>query len=243
MFDEHLEVLLADTDWAKNIHYDLRYRVYCLERGYEDPQAHPDAREQDSYDDIAAHFLVRSIESREWLAGLRLVTVPFESLPMNKVCEVYRDRLPQFESNEIAEVSRLCAIPTKEKMDFADGTTTSWISMGLIRAARSYALEHGIRYFFFFISDSLARILKRVGIEFTPIGPVSEYRGKRRPYIHDVRFGYREMPLKAPDVHQMFCNRPGYGLASKSYRTLPKTTNNRRTVRQSPYGSLFVSRS
>ena len=241
MFDEHLEVLLADTDWAKNIHYDLRYRVYCLERGYEDPQAHPDAREQDSYDDMAAHFLVRSRESREWLAGLRLVTVPFESLPMNRVCEVYRDQLPQFKSNEIAEVSRLCAIPTK-RMDFTAGTSTSWISMGLIRAARSYALEHGIRYFFFFISDSLARILKRVGIEFTPIGPVSNYRGERRPYIHDVRFGYREMPVKAPDVHEMFCNKPGYGLASGSYRTVPKS-NTRRIAPQSPYGSLLVSRS
>ena len=214
MFDDHFEVIFADTEWAKTVHYRLRYRVYCLERGYEDPQAHPNASERDRYDDAAAHFLVRAVESREWLAGLRLITVPFESLPMIRVCEIYKEELPDFKKGKVAEVSRLCALTPKATLNVSSETNTSWLSMGLIRAARSYALQHNIRYFAFFITDPLARLLRRVGIEFTPVGPVSNYRGERRPYLHDVKLGYREMPFKAPDVSKMFCHRPAYRFAS-----------------------------
>ena len=242
MFDDHFEVLLADTEWAKDIHYNLRYRIYCLERGYEDPQAYPDLREHDLYDESSAHFLIRSLESHEWLATVRLITVPFNSLPINEHCEIDKDQLPEFSVGEVAEVSRLCAIPPQQKLTFHAGLTTSWLTMGLIRAARWYALEHEIRYFSFLVADSLARILKRVGIEFTAVGPISNYRGKRRPYVHDVQLGYREMPIKAPEVHEMFCNRPAYRRVSESYPLARKTTL-RPVVRQRLYGTLPLSRS
>src|SRR4051794_18039883 len=108
MFDDHFEVLLADTVWAKNIHYNLRYRVYCLERGYEDPQAFPDGKERDRYDDVSKHFLIRSFESGEWLAALRIVSFPFEALPINRVSRIEKDRLPDVRNAEVAELSRLC---------------------------------------------------------------------------------------------------------------------------------------
>jgi N-acyl amino acid synthase of PEP-CTERM/exosortase system len=242
MFDNHFEVVLADTEWAKNIHYNLRYRVYCLERGYEDPQAYPDLRERDRYDDISTHFVIRSFESHEWLAALRLITVPFDSLPINRVSEIYNHQLPEFSKSEVAELSRLCAVTPKEKLTFGSASTTSWISMAFMRAARSYALEHNIRYFFVLIADSLARILNRAGIEFTPVGPISNYRGKRRPYIHDVQLGYRYMPVKTPEIHKMFCHAPAYRLASESYSPASKS-NNRAAVRQRSYDNVLFSRS
>jgi len=240
MFDRHFEVLLADTDWAKDIHYKLRYQVYCLDRGYEDPQTYPDQRERDCYDDSSAHFLIRSTESKEWLGALRVITVPFEVLPMSGVSEINCDQLPVL-NGPVAEGSRLCAVMPRQKLTLAVGMTGPWISMGLIRAARAYLLEHNVRYCFFLIADSLARILKRVGMEFIPVGPVSSYRGKRRPYIHDLQLGYREMPLKAPAMHLMFCNRTSYRLASESYPQKIKT-NRRPAMQQRVYDNVLFSR-
>ena len=71
MFDQHFQVILADTERTKEIYYSLRYRVYCLERQFENPNAYPDKKECDRYDSGSAQFLVRSIESGEWLAGMR----------------------------------------------------------------------------------------------------------------------------------------------------------------------------
>ena len=240
MFDQHFQVILADTERTKEIYYNLRYRVYCLERQFENPNAYPDKKECDRYDSGSAQFLVRSIETREWLAGMRLVVAPLKSLPMTQVCELSEDQLPVLTNAGIAEVSRLCALPPRGKLSFGPASCTPWLTMGLIRAARSYAQEHDINYFCFFIADSLARILKRMGIEFTPVGPVSNFRGKRRPYIHDVQLGYREMPLKAPEVHRMFCVAPAYRPASGFVTSFK---NNHLPLWQPPYVPVLLSRS
>ena len=217
MFDDHFEVLLADTAWAKNIHYNLRYRVYCVQRGYENPEAFPDGRERDRYDEFSKHFLIRSFESGEWLAGLRIIRFPFEALPINRASQIDPDQLPDLKNSQVAELSRLCAVAPEKKLAFdAIGPTTSWVSMAFMRAARAYAVENDIRYLFVLIADPLARILNRAGIEFVPVGPVSEYRGKRRPYIHDVRLGYHDLPFKAPRVYEMFCNTPAYRTVSQA---------------------------
>jgi len=241
MFDRHFEVLLADTAWARDVHYSLRYQVYCLDRGYEDPQSFPNRRERDGYDEGAVHFVIRSTESAEWLAALRLIIVPLESLPMTRVCEIYKDRLPSCDEATFAEASRLCAVTPRQKLQFAAGLTTPWMSMALIRAARAYLLEHNIRYCFFLIADSLARVLKRVGMEFTPVGPVSTYRGKRRPYIHDVQLGYSEMPVKAPELHNMFSNQQSYRLASQSSEHNPETKR-RQPLRHRHHGTVLITR-
>ncbi|HEY7166730.1 MAG TPA: GNAT family N-acyltransferase [Candidatus Binatia bacterium] len=242
MFDDHFEVLLADTPWAKAIHYNLRYRVYCVERGYENPEAFPDGKERDHYDDFSRHFLIRSFESGEWLAALRIIKFPFEALPINRVSQIEKDRLPDLGNAQVAELSRLCAIAPKARLAFDEiGPVTSWVSMAFMRAARAYALENNIRYLFVLIADSLARILNRAGIEFLPVGPMSEYRGKRRPYVHDVRLGYQDMPFKAPRVYEMFCNTPAYRFVSQTYPPNARTSIRAKGPRS--YDSVPLSRS
>src|ERR1044071_1518165 len=127
MFDDHFEVLLADTAWAKNIHYTLRYRVYCVQRGYENPEAFPDGRERDRYDSASAQFLVRSIESGEWLGGMRLIHLSLEDLPIKNVCEISRDLLPEIRYGQVAEASRLCAVAPKYTLEVGLGSMTPWI--------------------------------------------------------------------------------------------------------------------
>ena len=42
------------------------------------------------------------------------------------------------------------------------------------------------------------------------IGPASEHKGLRRPYIHDIKEGYGGMPLRSPLVNEMFQCLPAY---------------------------------
>ena len=58
-FDSNFEVFLADTLEGKQIHYNLRYQVYCDEMGFEDKDSFPDKMESDEWDDNSVHFIVR----------------------------------------------------------------------------------------------------------------------------------------------------------------------------------------
>jgi N-acyl amino acid synthase of PEP-CTERM/exosortase system len=118
MFDQYFEVFLADNREGKDINYRLRYQVYCLETGYEDPARYPDKREIDAFDEHAVHFIARSRSTGEWIAALRLVIRPFDSLPMNAFASVDFNFLSKEITEDIrsgrtslcTEVSRLCVV-------------------------------------------------------------------------------------------------------------------------------------
>jgi N-acyl amino acid synthase of PEP-CTERM/exosortase system len=79
MLLQEYDFYLADSYAARSIHYNLRYQVYCLREKFEDPSSHPNFLEQDKYDELAAHFIVRSRLTREWLGAMRLIVAPVES--------------------------------------------------------------------------------------------------------------------------------------------------------------------
>ena len=100
--------------------------------------------------------------------------------------------------------------------------TSSVITLGLIRAARQYSLNHNIQFSYFLITAQLARILRRVGMEIKSVGPLVHHRGPRRPYVHDFKNGYRTMRDKSPSVYEMFQVSPAYKYYSKTHvRRLP----------------------
>lgn len=118
MFDEYFEAFLADNLEGKEINYRIRYQVYCVETGYEDPSGYPEKREIDGFDEHAVHFIARSRLTGEWIAALRLVVRPFDSLPMNAFANVDFSFLSDEITRDIrtgrtslcAEVSRLCVV-------------------------------------------------------------------------------------------------------------------------------------
>ncbi len=118
MFDQYFEAVLADTPEGKEINYRVRYQVYCLETGYEDPSRFPTKTETDAFDEHAVHFIARARSTGEWIAALRLVIRPFDSLPMNAFANVDFNFLSDEISQDIktgqtslcAEVSRLCVV-------------------------------------------------------------------------------------------------------------------------------------
>ena len=226
MFDNRFETLVADTEVSKAIHYNLRYQVYCLERRFENPAAFPDQLETDDYDKNSVHFIVRHRESGQWIGAMRLVLAISGKLPLTLISTVDTNSIGSLANTIVAEVSRLCVLPLRnqETTERPDIVHPSVITLGLIRAARQYLLSHNIQFSYFLITAQLARILERVGMEIKPVGPPVDHRGPRRPYVHDVKNGYRTMRDKSPLVYEMFQVSPAYKHYSK--------TQVRKTARQ-----------
>lgn len=232
MLDTEYRYYLADTDEGKSIHFQLRYNVYCLRERFEDPKFFPDREESDRHDDSSAHFLVRSRVSGHWLGAMRLIVGQAPDLPVSKIASIDTANIAALGTAKVAEASRLCAIlPKLQRVKPTANRWTrdphaaahppsnralhaSWIAIGLIRAARQYCLEHNVETCFFLINDSLARILRQLGMEIEPIGSPLNHRGWRRPYIHNVVTGYQEMAQRSPELYQSFCTSSGYELFS-----------------------------
>ncbi|HKY07873.1 MAG TPA: PEP-CTERM/exosortase system-associated acyltransferase [Candidatus Binatia bacterium] len=226
MLENEYDFFLADTDAGKSIHYRLRYQVYCLREHYEDPAKHPQFLERDEYDTRSAHFIARNRCTGDWLGAMRLIVGAAHNLPVARFSQVTWDSLRQVHSKNFAEASRLCTLlpfndssanSSLHQRKFGPpqcGATkplqTSWISLGLIRAARQYCLAHDITFCFFLISDPLARILRRLGMEMEPVGSPCQHRGWRSPYIHNVRTGYHAMSVRSPELYRSFCQSNAY---------------------------------
>lgn len=117
MFNEYFDVFLADNLEAKEINFRIRYHVYCLETGYEDASSFPDRRETDEFDSRSAHFIVRTRATGDWIAAMRLVLGPMESLPISRFATIDKDlllRSMRANSTEeftiSAEVSRMSVV-------------------------------------------------------------------------------------------------------------------------------------
>lgn len=205
MFDENFEVVLADTQTARRINYQVRYQVYCLEEGFEDHERFPDGEESDNWDKHSAHFLVRSKQTDEWVAAMRLVLPNPMGLPMDTVCEIDATLSPARAETKAVEVSRLCIVDGHRRLARpssgaeSDAAATpqvapetspgmkqpqkSEIVMGLMRAATVYCRQREIPYWYFLSTSVFSRMMSRLGFQSTRVGPACEHRGERFPFL------------------------------------------------------------
>ena len=234
MLHNHFQVLLADTKESLKLHYLIRYRVYCLETGYEKPAAFPDKMERDRYDNQSVHFLVREREAGKWVAAMRLVVGPTDVLPFAAKCEYDKSIVPTAE-RRAAEISRLCVVGAFRRRKQEHGTPYEipWgqnehpilmesklcrferrhepgILLGLIHAAVDYASRHQIKHGYALMAESLARIMMSQGLRVTPIGPACEYRGVRRPYSIDTDHLFSDAPTRTKGISEAFRHLPAY---------------------------------
>lgn len=204
-FDSCFEVFLADTPEGKEINYNLRYRVYCEEMGFEDKDRFPDQMESDDWDDHAVHFLLRHKGTGDWLGGVRLVAEKDSKLPFEEWSSTDRPITAQDRKVSV-EMSRLCIV--KEARRFASRRFAPYglpeqeangegsnirsfydfknqsrsIMWGLVHAAGLYSAQQNFSHWYFIVAPSLACFLNRGGLELEKIGAPCEHRGTRTPY-------------------------------------------------------------
>ena len=208
MFDENFEVFWADTPESKEIHYSIRYQVYCEEMGFENKDDFPLEQEFDEYDNHSTHFIVRTRQrdQDQWVGAMRMVFKNDQPLPLEKHCSL-NTIISDDTFNSSIEISRLCLVKNIRRRN-ADGdpplglpkevdeskTDDNVISFhgrkhiersiiwGLFRAAAVHSELRNVRKWYFLGANALARIICKKGFNLQQIGDPCNFNGERIPF-------------------------------------------------------------
>jgi len=220
-FNQHFEIVPANTDALLEEVLQLRYQVFCVETTILNKRNHTDCRERDQYDKRSAHRLIRHKETGLCVASVRLVLhdpadperlFPIEkfcsdsfykgdiltkNLPRKSLCEVSRFLISKERQKEISKANTSKEKNKHIKIVFRrkDGLLCYLVLFGLISSVIHTALETNSPNWYVCVEPSLFRLLKQFGIKFTPIGPLFDYNGQRLPC-----FGTTESVLSG--IHQ-----------------------------------------
>ncbi len=189
MFDKDFELFLGDTEEGIALNQRVRYRVFCLEKGFEDATEFPDGRERDPWDDVSIHFAVREKATGNWVAATRVILPLAEQFPVEQQDGLVREHADGIPRYTLSESNR------RQERD---------VLLGLIRAITEYCLDHGIRLGYMFITDAFAKLLQRLGVVFHQVGGRTVYRGIRAPYCIDYALSKRHMCARSADLAELF---------------------------------------
>jgi N-acyl amino acid synthase of PEP-CTERM/exosortase system len=90
------------------------------------------------------------------------------------------------------------------------------VMLGLIRAARMYGVNNGLKSWYFLVEPGLARSIHRLGIDLHACGPDVALHGIRRPYYGEVSSCFERILSSPSDICQMFSRKEAYRLFSQS---------------------------
>ena len=207
LYEDHFEIVRANTPALLDRVYEIRYQVYCVENAFEDPAQNVGGREMDGDDDRAAHILLIHRKTGE-AAGTARVIFPDPSqrrpLPVEDVLDPVGERLfARLPRESTGEISRF-AVPKafrrrRGEERYPDiGPTTPpgasssgvpeqrimpFITFGLLRGIVGICLKSGISHITAVMEPPLIRLLGRFGLDFEPIGGLVDYHGLRQPCV------------------------------------------------------------
>lgn len=210
MKKDNFEVVLADDECSRRIHYQLRYQVFCLDTGYEDPLLFPNGEEKDEWDEHAVHFLVRERGTQQWVAAMRLVFPQQMSLPIARRASIAAGA--RLAAAQALEISRLCivghdrrrrlqAVPhhggnvinfhtpaqAAARLEIGKRLRIVEILRGLLDAAVAYSRDSGTRHWYLLTTKTLAKVAGHVlPLDFQQVGEPVWYRGERYPFMVDI---------------------------------------------------------
>lgn len=179
--------------------YSVRYKVYCLERGYEKVEKHPEGLERDEYDQYAVH-LVAYVNSFLPVGTVRLILNNPFGFPVERYCNVSVKEIHP-DNDGIAEISRLAVSSDVKKASLVERTQ---ITLSLIRELYYTARELNIQYLVAAMGQPLERLLKKCGMTFITAGPPVDYHGLRSPYYAAFEDLERELFNKRKDLFEFF---------------------------------------
>ncbi|MEO8767077.1 MAG: PEP-CTERM/exosortase system-associated acyltransferase [Nitrosospira sp.] len=192
--------------------YSLRYRVYCLERGFLCAEDYPTKLESDEFDRHSLHFGAFD-PAGELIATARLVQPSDAGLPLNHHCTIFSEETELHSSkNRIVEVSRLSVsrsyhrrsgegiyglgettdrrmnkepelVGNPERRNAVERRSGEKAVLTLYKSIYQVSKRQGITHWLAATEKSLQRLLVMYGFPFRPIGPQVNYFGPVTPYV------------------------------------------------------------
>jgi N-acyl amino acid synthase of PEP-CTERM/exosortase system len=227
-YDNFFEVAPAETAEQLMAAFRLRYQVYCVENQFENSERIPNGLEIDAYDQRSLHSLLIHRASGEAVGTVRLILPSSLAEGENPGLPIWDICHREFRGNEsllpwanTAEVSRfavskkICCHIAGEKSapgfigpDGIRGRVPD-ISLGLMQAIVQMAAKANITHLCAVMEPTLLRMLGRLGIHFTPLGPQVRYHGQRQPCYSDLDQLAARVWVERHDVWQVL-TRDGY---------------------------------
>jgi len=213
MFDDFYEVILADTEPARVIHRKIRYHVYCLERGLEDPEAFPTGQESDEWDADSAQFIVRERITGHCVAAVRLILPRSAAFPVESLGCLVPAATADLPRRKLAEISRICVIRTPNPIGLNRhlGCGFGYVSrrrefevlLGMLRAVKAYCVARRIENCYLLVTETFARLLRLMGAVLYQVGVATDHRGYRTPYLVRMQETARSMGERSAAVRQL----------------------------------------
>lgn len=229
-FKENFDVVLADTPELVDEALALRYQIYCLERGYEDPNCNPGQRERDEYDTRSVHAVVRH-RAGGYAGVVRLVladaAAPERPFPIEAHCAEQffagvPEQIRELPRAQIAEISRFAVMKDFRRRStehrFVHGLSPHvaytdadedaartrrampQVTVGLFAAIARLSVRENITHWFAVMEPTLLRLVGRFGIRFTEIGPAVQYHGRRVPSLANAFDVVDKIRVSRPDI-------------------------------------------
>lgn len=161
-------------------HYQLRYRVFCEEKGFEPAEKTLDGLERDAYDSAATPFLVQRRppgRSPDYPATFRWLPGTVRPLPVERVCQTAFPHEPQ--GVNVAELSRFIIRDACLEERFN-------IFAALVKHCYHYSRARDMRYLLLLIRPALLRILHYRDVPARPFSKPVQFRGTRIPCYIDL---------------------------------------------------------
>ncbi len=218
MLNDHCEIFLADTAESKEIHYKIRYDVYCDEMGFENKEDFPQEMERDENDDEgkSVHFIARNKLTGQWIGAMRLIFKQDGLLPIEQSCEL-EEKIIANDLESAVELSRLCLIKDIRRRfkdidpphgisddEIQNQATDKKVALmpnhrqfsrmvlwGLLHAAVEYGHTNKIKNSYFMTTTALAKILGRGGLNLINIGGPCQHKGERFPFRMETEEVYQ----------------------------------------------------
>lgn len=202
VYNRYFDCVVADTPERLNDVFRLRYQVYCIENGYEDPADNPGGMERDEFDAQSLHSLLVHRPSGDSAGAVRMILPRGEGggLPVHQISihpDIHDPKV--LPPNSSAEISRF-AVSREFRRRLADDQWGGYydvrfghdrrvipnLTLGLMRAIVAFSRDNGITHWCATLEPALLRLLARLGIHFRPVGPLIDFHGRRQPCIAEA---------------------------------------------------------
>lgn len=216
-FDRYFELALAITEEQRNLVYQIRYRVYCEEFGYEPIETFINCRETDEFDEQSMHCLVTHRTSGQPVGCVRVVMAEGNNLmPMELHTgdSIDQDFIGSFQSRRhvLCEISRLAVDgafrrrPREKETRFgnmsaanadeSERRTFPLIALSLMVGAGALADALGRKHCLAIMEPFLPVMMRRAGIHFRRVGKDFEFRGLRASYYGNMEEMFDTAPAE-----------------------------------------------
>jgi N-acyl amino acid synthase of PEP-CTERM/exosortase system len=188
--------------------FELRYRVYCLGRGFLPPERYPSGIETDEFDQHSMHFAALDGFGRV-VGTVRVVLDSKEGLPLDRHLPREGDlHLHGVPRRRLGEISRLAVQAPVSHSGAAEAHERLHrrpdVALGLYKEIYHASRKAGVSHLIAAMERPLARLLHRFAFPFHPIGPEIDYYGPVRPYLLDIAEWEHAVHARCPSTFARF---------------------------------------